>query len=129
MSIFPLIAIGSASLNDEGEALDIRYHLIVTKENNELLNTVNLSYKNYENLERLLSESLESNSLEKDFVDKLSINKNQKLIIHQIKADEPIRDIKDSYLKLYLMSLRKAEPNSLNLDGLFATLPNNAWTN
>ena len=96
MSIFPLIAIGSASLNDEGEALDIRYHLIVTKENNELLNTVNLSYKNYENLERLLSESLESNSLEKDFVDKLSINKNQKLIIHQIKADEPNRDIKDS---------------------------------
>ena len=52
MSIFPLIAIGSASLNDECEALDIRYHLIVTKENNELLNTVNLSYKNYENLEK-----------------------------------------------------------------------------
>ena len=80
MSIFPLIAIGSASLNDEGEALDIRYHLIVTKENNELLNTVNLSYKNYENLERLLSESLESNSLEKDFVDKLSINKIKNLL-------------------------------------------------
>jgi 2,3,4,5-tetrahydropyridine-2-carboxylate N-succinyltransferase len=129
MSIFPLIAIGSASLNDEGVALDVRYHLIVTKENKELLNTVNLSYKNYEDLERLLPESLESNSLEKDFADKLSVNKNEKLIIHQMQADEPVRDIKDSYLKLYLMSLREAEPNSLNLDGLFATLPNNAWTN
>ena len=129
MSIFPLIAIGSASLNAEGVALDVRYHLIVTKENKELLNTVNLSYKHYENLERLLPESLESNSLEKDFADKLSVNKNEKLIIHQMQADEPVRDIKDSYLKLYLMSLREAEPNSLNLDGLFATLPNIAWTN
>ena len=27
------------------------------------------------------------------------------------------------------MSLRIAKPNALNLDGIFANLPNNAWTN
>tara|TARA_B100001113_G_scaffold158189_1_gene129402 strand:- start:481 stop:1413 length:933 start_codon:yes stop_codon:yes gene_type:complete len=41
----------------------------------------------------------------------------------------PIKDIKDAYLKLHLLSYRFVLPNSVNLDGLFSALPNVVWTN
>jgi 2,3,4,5-tetrahydropyridine-2-carboxylate N-succinyltransferase len=43
--------------------------------------------------------------------------------------DEPIEDVVSAYLKLHLISYRFVFPNSINLDGLFNTLPNVAWTN
>lgn len=38
-------------------------------------------------------------------------------------------DTADAYLRLHLLSARLAAPRSLNLDGIFAVLPNNVWTN
>jgi 2,3,4,5-tetrahydropyridine-2,6-dicarboxylate N-succinyltransferase len=43
--------------------------------------------------------------------------------------DEPIQDAADAYLRLHLMSMRLAKPNTLNLDGIFAALNNVVWTN
>ena len=43
--------------------------------------------------------------------------------------DEPVRDAADAYLKLHLMSMRLAKPNTLNLDGIFGALSNVVWTN
>lgn len=43
--------------------------------------------------------------------------------------DEPIADAADAYLRLHLMSMRLARPNTLNLDGIFAKLSNVVWTN
>lgn len=34
----------------------------------------------------------------------------------------------DAYLRLHLLSHLLVKPNSINLDGIFAQLPNNAWT-
>lgn len=45
------------------------------------------------------------------------------------KLDEPIVDAADAYLRLHLMSMRLAKPNTLNLDGIFAKLTNVVWTN
>ncbi len=42
--------------------------------------------------------------------------------------DSTIESTAEAYLKLHLLSHRLAEPNSQNLDGLFAQLPNVAWT-
>ncbi|HEY4993867.1 MAG TPA: DapH/DapD/GlmU-related protein, partial [Nakamurella sp.] len=42
-------------------------------------------------------------------------------------ADAPV-DTPDAYLRLHLLSTRLVRPRSINLDGLFALLPNNAWT-
>ena len=36
------------------------------------------------------------------------------------KLDEPIEDAADAYLRLHLLSMRLAKPNTLNLDGIFA---------
>ncbi|MFV3037698.1 hypothetical protein ACNI5A_31695, partial [Klebsiella pneumoniae] len=35
----------------------------------------------------------------------------------------------DAYLRLHLLSMRLAKPNTLNLDGIFAALNNVVWTN
>ncbi|MBT1166485.1 2,3,4,5-tetrahydropyridine-2,6-dicarboxylate N-succinyltransferase [Bifidobacterium simiarum] len=43
--------------------------------------------------------------------------------------DEPIVDAADAYLRLHLMSMRLAKPNTLNLDGIFGKLANVVWTN
>lgn len=43
--------------------------------------------------------------------------------------DAAIEDAADAYLRLHLMSMRLALPNSINLDGIFAALTNVVWTN
>lgn len=129
MNIFPLIAVGSGSMNNKGDLLDVRYQVIVTQKNEELHNPLGFAYENYSDLEAMLKDSPEGHSLKENFEKELSINKNKRLVIHQINKDEPVKNICDAYLKLYLLSLRIAKPNSLNLDGIFANLPNNAWTN
>jgi 2,3,4,5-tetrahydropyridine-2,6-dicarboxylate N-succinyltransferase len=129
MNIFPLIAVGSGSMNNNGDLLDVRYQVIVTQKNEELHNPLGFAYENYSDLEAMLKDSPEGHSLKENFEKELSINKNKRLVILQINKDESVKNICDAYLKLYLLSLRIAKPNSLNLDGIFANLPNNAWTN
>ena len=65
-------------------------------------------------------QDINTDNLEKEAVE---INWTQK------DLDEPIEDVVSAYLKLHLISYRFVLPNSINLDGLFNTLPNVAWTN
>lgn len=46
-----------------------------------------------------------------------------------IDVDQPPASPEDGYLRLHLLSTRLAAPRTLNLDGLFGTLQNVAWTN
>ena len=48
---------------------------------------------------------------------------------NQDNLDEPVNGIVSAYLKLHLLSYKFVKPNSINLDGLFGSLPNIAWTN
>ncbi|HET8588253.1 MAG TPA: 2,3,4,5-tetrahydropyridine-2,6-dicarboxylate N-succinyltransferase [Nakamurella sp.] len=41
---------------------------------------------------------------------------------------QPPADTADAYLRLHLLSARLVRPRTINLDGIFAVLPNNAWT-
>ncbi len=50
------------------------------------------------------------------------------LTVVNLAADGPIEDTAQAYLKLHLLSHRLTLPNTLNLDGIFAHLPNLAWT-
>jgi 2,3,4,5-tetrahydropyridine-2-carboxylate N-succinyltransferase len=45
-----------------------------------------------------------------------------------ITLDQPPAGTADAYLRLHLLSHRLVRPHGLNLDGIFAALPNNAWT-
>jgi 2,3,4,5-tetrahydropyridine-2-carboxylate N-succinyltransferase len=46
----------------------------------------------------------------------------------RLDSDADIGSTAEAYLKLHLLSHRLALPNSLNLNGIFAHLPNVAWT-
>ena len=46
----------------------------------------------------------------------------------RLDEDAAIASTAEAYLKLHLLSHRLCLPNSLNLDGIFAHLPNIAWT-
>ncbi len=46
-----------------------------------------------------------------------------------LDTDADISTVEAAFFKLQLMSQRKAKPHSLNLNGLFKTLHNLAWTN
>ncbi|MFT8704343.1 2,3,4,5-tetrahydropyridine-2,6-dicarboxylate N-succinyltransferase [Bifidobacterium aquikefiricola] len=45
------------------------------------------------------------------------------------RLDDPIEDAADAYLRLHLLSMRLAKPNTLNLDDIFGALTNVVWTN
>lgn len=51
-----------------------------------------------------------------------------KLISIQIELDQAPKDVPDAYLRLHLLSMRKVKPNQINLDNIFAILPNLVWT-
>ncbi|MFG1911882.1 2,3,4,5-tetrahydropyridine-2,6-dicarboxylate N-succinyltransferase [Kribbella sp. NPDC048928] len=46
----------------------------------------------------------------------------------QIALDDAPSGTADAYLRLHLLSHRLVRPHGVNLDGIFAALPNNAWT-
>ena len=50
------------------------------------------------------------------------------LVCVALEADTPIESTPEAYLKLHLLSHRLALPNTLDLDGIFAALPNVVWT-
>ncbi len=45
-----------------------------------------------------------------------------------IDLDAPPESTPDAYLRLHLLSHRLAQPNTVNLDGIFAVLPRVVWT-
>jgi len=49
-------------------------------------------------------------------------------VLTVLEQDTKIEHLAEAYLKLHLLSWRCCLPNSLNLDGIFAVLPNVAWT-
>lgn len=50
------------------------------------------------------------------------------LVTCEVDLDTAPADAADAYLRLHLLSHRLVRPNELNLDGIFAVLPNVAWT-
>jgi 2,3,4,5-tetrahydropyridine-2-carboxylate N-succinyltransferase len=50
------------------------------------------------------------------------------LVMVEIDLDAPPASTSDAYLRLHLLSHRLVSPRSLNLDGIFGSLPNVVWT-
>ncbi|MCC5672248.1 2,3,4,5-tetrahydropyridine-2,6-dicarboxylate N-succinyltransferase [Kocuria rhizophila] len=55
-------------------------------------------------------------------------NVRSEIVTAVIDLDEAPRDAADAYLRLHLLSHRLAQPNTINLDGVFGLLANVAWT-
>ena len=106
MNKFPLIASGIASTSLNGEILAIRYTKIVCKSENAD------EYKSLESEKQIPS----------------IIKDREKFIFHKLNQDTAIKNVKDAYLKLHLLSLKLVKPNTINLEGIFNALPNVVWT-
>jgi len=50
------------------------------------------------------------------------------VVLTVLRDDAPVASVPEAYLKLHLLSHRCVLPNALDLEGLFATLQNVAWT-
>jgi 2,3,4,5-tetrahydropyridine-2-carboxylate N-succinyltransferase len=50
------------------------------------------------------------------------------VVVTEIALDAAPSGTADAYLRLHLLSHRLVRPHGVNLDGIFAALPNNAWT-
>jgi len=75
------------------------------------------AHKNIQVVSALYNQIMNSGSLEGEFK------------VTFIFADEPLRSVEATYLKLYAISQAKVELRSINLDGAFGALPNVAWSN
>ncbi len=60
----------------------------------------------------------------KDEARRVSVN----IVLTEIDLDAPPADTADAYLRLHLLSHRLVRPHEVNLDGIFAALPNVVWT-
>ncbi|GAA1588035.1 MULTISPECIES: 2,3,4,5-tetrahydropyridine-2,6-dicarboxylate N-succinyltransferase [Kribbella] len=52
----------------------------------------------------------------------------RQVVATELVLDEAPSGTADAYLRLHLLSHRLVRPHGVNLDGIFAALPNNAWT-
>ncbi len=50
-------------------------------------------------------------------------------IVTVLESDSAPQTVPEAYLKLHLLSHRLVRPHGIDLTGIFAVLPNNAWTN
>ena len=62
-----------------------------------------------------------------DGLDQLA-SSNHPVVAVVLETDDKPTSVPEGYLKLHLLSHRLVKPHGLNLDGLFAVLPNVAWT-
>lgn len=53
---------------------------------------------------------------------------NRTIVRTEINLDSSPSSTADAYLRLHLLSHRLVKPNTINLDGIFARLPNVVWT-
>ena len=118
--------IGLATFNQQGDTLDCLFPkplIQPNKETNELLKQLpkGTSTVTAEQLNKLDPTGMLAppSLLEADCP----------LISVRLDEDSKIGSNPEAYLKLHLLSHRLALPNSLNLEDIFAHLPNLAWTN
>ena len=122
---FPIIGFGIGTTDSNDQLIEVHFTKIIDQ-GNELFNAFS----------KILGKNDFVFDINKDeFISSIDdfkikpLQKNKRYVLTQIKNDEPINSIAVAFLKLHLISYRSFKPNSLNLEGLFQTLRNIAWTN
>ena len=130
MNNFPLIGLGIATKGNSGNTLDTFYPCISFKNGEDKISLM------YEEWDALMNQNVtEINDVAQLNLQNKNLNtaignldKNKTLVLCRILDNHPIECIEEAYLKLHLISYKHFLPNSLNLDNLFDSLLNVAWT-
>lgn len=133
------LAIGTGSKNRHGQWLDVFYPRPMLNPDPELLASIArlVDYTGGNVFIELDSKTL--HALEDLFVDieqtelatitRSLEGSEQPRVITLLESDEAPASTPEAYLKLHLLSHRLVKPHETNLQGIFALLPNVAWTN
>lgn len=131
-------AIGVGTKNQQGQWLEVFYPAPVFEPESNLvadltdlfneLNTAHIVEPDGAEL-LALSDRLQAFLPEQAALAKSMIDSEKPIVICLLNADVPAQSTPEVYLKLHLISHRLVKPHGLNLEGIFALLPNVAWTN
>ena len=122
---FPIIGFGIGTTDSKGQLIEVHFTKIIDQ-GNELFNAFSKMLGKNDFVTDINKDEFTSSI---DDIKIKPLQKNKRYVLTQIKYDEPINSIAVAFLKLHLISYRSFKPNTLNLEGLFQTLRNIAWTN
>ena len=122
---FPIIGFGIGTTDSKGQLIEVHFTKIIDQ-GNELFNAFSKMLGKNDFVTDINKDEFMSSI---DGIKIKPLQKNKRYVLTQIKNDEPINSIAVAFLKLHLISYRSFKPNTLNLEGLFQTLRNIAWTN
>ncbi len=135
-SNFYCLAFGIGTKNSKGEWLEVFYPVPVFNPSEEdvrkiakVLNFTGGSAAVDLSSEKISQLAAVSNDSRQQAILGMMRHSNKPRVACLLETDEPITSTPEAYLKLHLLSHRYAKPNEINLDGIFAQLPNVAWTN
>ena len=128
-------AFGIGTKNSNGDWLEVYFPSPLFKPDTNLMSQVSseLNYKggnvNIELDARTISKlsGKIKDPLQKSLLEQLE-NATNPCIATFIESDSELTSTPETYLKLHLLSHRYVKPNDQNLDGIYAMLPNVAWT-
>jgi len=137
MSCFSLaFGIGSQNLKDQW--LEVFYPKPLLNPSDELLNALqiglnlpnaNCDYALQSEQAQMLAEVLQSIDSEQAALLTQLAQSDKPLVATVLLEDSAPASTPEAYLKLHLLSHRQVLPHEVNLSGIFALLPNVAWTN
>lgn len=134
MSKYFSFAIGIGSKNQAGDWLEVFFPQPILNPDAELIAAVKeLGYEggnqvlelaagDFESLKSALGESCEADNFD------IFSHSQRPVALVVLEDDSECSSTPEAYLKLQLLSHRLVKPHSVNLTGLFALLPNVAWT-
>ena len=118
--------IGLATFNQQGDTLDCLFPNPVIQPTGE---SAQLLKQLPQGTSTLTAEQLSKLDPSGTLAPKALLETDRPLVSVRLDEDSKITSNAEAYLKLHLLSHRLALPNSLNLEDIFAHLPNLAWTN
>ncbi len=133
------LAIGTGTLNKKGEWLDVFYPRPLLNPSAQLLTNISPLVKYSGGNAVIPLDSTTCHALEERFetchedalaedMKVLEVSEQPRVMTILATDDEP-SSTPEAYLKLHLLSHRLVKPHQVNLQGIFALLPNVAWTN
>ncbi|MEQ9451860.1 MAG: DapH/DapD/GlmU-related protein [Pseudomonadales bacterium] len=128
MSELFAVGVGVAQLNSRGEPLDCLFPNPLLSPGAQLSAVLADIPTGTSSLTPEQAAAL-NDKLDTPLVHPKLLDLGRPLVMVKLTEDRAIESTPEAYLKLHLLSHRLTLPNTLNLDGIFAHLPNLAWTN
>ena len=132
------VGLGVGTQNNKGEWLEVFFPQPLLKPDTGICTAIEttLNYSGGNQTLGLSASQLESLAAaiatdHPDLADLMITLKTSKrpLVAVILETDDAPGSVPEGYLKLHLLSHRLVKPHETNLNGLFGTLPNVAWTN